>query len=217
MKGNIRLGIILALFAAIGCASLAVVYLVTKEAIATQNERAFNTSLKELFPDSNGQTEDITASIKSSDPGVSILSAVLVKSNQAPLGVAVKASGASYGGQASVLVGVGLARSIEGVRILDLNDTPGLGMNAKNPNYYVKKADKVTFSGQFVGKSIGDAFEVKKDVAAITAATITSRSLTKIIKAAADAAAAWLESSAVAGTTATTTMAPTTTGSSGGK
>ena len=109
--------------------------------------------------------------------------------------MAIKASGASYGGTARLLVGVSLTRSIAGVRVLELNDTAGLGMNALNASYYVKKAEKITFPGQYAGKFLTDAFEVKKDVVAITAATITSRSLTRIVKAAGDAGAAWLESS----------------------
>ena len=222
MKGNIRLGIILALFSAIGCASLAIVYSVTKDTIATQGQKAFNASLKELFPSSDGKTDDITASLKSTDPTVTIINAVVVKSNQSPIGVAVKAAGPSYGGQASVLVGVSLQKTIAGVSVLDLSDTPGLGMNAKNPSYYVNKANKTTFPGQFAGKNLSDPFEVKKDVSAITAATITSRSLTNIIKAASNAAEVWLESTGTVGATSTTVAAstaaaPAAAGTSGGK
>lgn len=196
MKGIVRLGVILALFAAAACASLAVVYAVTKTQIEAQEQIALTASLKELFPE--GETfEDITAQVSSADSGVGFASAMLVKSASAPLGVAIKASGSSYGGQASLLVGVELNRSIAGVRVLELNDTPGLGANAKNESYYVNKADKVTFPGQFTGKFLTDAFVVKDDVEAITASTITSKALTRIVKAAADAAALWLENSNV--------------------
>jgi electron transport complex protein RnfG len=198
MKGNLRLGIILAIFAAVGCASLAFVHSLTEEAIANQGQKALNDSLKELFPEA-ATFEDITASIKSTTEGVVFEQAFLVKSSQANLGVAIKASGASYGGAARLLVGVGLTRSISGVRVLELNDTAGLGMNANNASYYVEKARKITFAGQFAGKFLTDPFEVKNDVVAITAATITSRSLTRIVKAAGDAGAAWLESSTPVG------------------
>ncbi|HCO49085.1 MAG TPA: electron transporter RnfG, partial [Spirochaetaceae bacterium] len=86
-----------------------------------------------------------------------------------------------------------------GVRVLELNDTAGLGANAKNEGYYVNKAEKITFPGQFSGKFITDPFEVKNDVVAITASTITSKSLTRIVKSSADAAALWLENSTIAG------------------
>ena len=197
MKDNMKLGFILALFAAAACASLAVVYSVTGPAIAIQSEKALQESLKDIYPEA-ANFEDITASVKSSVEGVAIEQAFLVKSSLAPLGVAVKAKGSSYGGAARMLVGVSLTRSIAGVRVLELNDTPGLGANAKSATYYVNKADKITFPGQYAGKYLTDAFEVKKDVAAITAATITSKALTVIVKAAADSAAAWLETSTLA-------------------
>lgn len=215
MKGNTRLGLILAVFAAVGCASLAVVYAVTKPRIEVQEQLALTTSLKEIFPEAVS-FEDITSNVTSGDPGVKFLSVMLVKGSMAPLGVAVKAAASSYGGQATLLVGVQLNRSIAGVRVLELNDTPGLGANAKNSSYYVKKAEKITFPGQFAGKFITDPFEVKKDVAAITAATITSRSLTRIVKAAATSAAAWLENSTVT-SVAPDTPAAGAAGTTGGK
>ena len=222
MKGNMKLGLVLAIFAAIGCASLAVVYSITESAIAAQSQRALSDSLKEIFPEA-ASSEDISATLRQGTDGVKFEQAFLVKSSLAPLGVAIKATGSSYGGPAKLLVGVGLNRSIAGVRVLELNDTAGLGANAKNASYYVKKAEKVTFPGQFAGKFLTDPFEVKKDVAAITASTITSRSLTKIIKNAADAAAIWLENStmavpAEASTAADQTAAvPGSTGTTGGK
>jgi len=218
MKGNFKLGLVLAIFAAIGCASLAVVYSITKSAIAAQSQKAMSDSLKEIFPDA-ASFEDISSTLVSSVEGVTFEQAFLVKSAQAPLGVAIKAAGPSYGGPAKLLVGVSLNRSIAGVRVLELNDTAGLGANAKNDSYYVKKAEKITFLGQFAGKFLTDPFEVKKDVVAITASTITSRSLTKIIKSAADAAAIWLENStmAVPAQADQTAAAPGSTGTTGGK
>lgn len=196
MKNIVKLGLILAIFAVGACASLAVVYSVTKPQIEAQDQIALTASLKEVFPD--GEIfEDISSSVVSSDPEIIFQNAMLVKSAEVPLGVAIKASGASYGGKATLLVGVRLNRSIAGVRVLELNDTAGLGANAKNEGYFVKKAEKVTFPGQFAGKFITDAFEVKKDVIAITASTITSKSLTRIIKNAAESAALWLENSTV--------------------
>lgn len=196
MKGTLKLGITLALFAVGACASLAVVYTVTKPQIEAQDQLALEASLRDLFPEGE-EVEDISASISSANDAVRISSAFLAKRGGAPLGLAVKAAGPSYGGQAVLLVGVELNRSIAGVRILELNDTAGLGANAKNPGYYVDKANKVTFPGQFAGKFITDPFVVKSDVVAITASTITSTSLTTIVKAAAEAGALWLENSAL--------------------
>lgn len=198
MKGNFKLGLVLAIFAAVGCASLAVVYAVTEKAIAMQSQKALNESLKDIFPEAES-FEEVTSSLAEAPAGIKFEQAFLVKSPLAPLGLAVKASGSSYGGQAKLLVGVGLNRSIAGVRVLELNDTAGLGMNAKSDTYYVNKAEKITFPGQFKGKFITDPFEVKNDIVAITASTITSKALTNIIKSAADTGSLWLEDAAAAG------------------
>jgi Na+-translocating ferredoxin:NAD+ oxidoreductase RnfG subunit len=69
MKGNMKLGLVLAIFAAVGCASLAVVYSITESAIAAQSQRALSDSLKEIFPDSTG-FEDISATLGSGSDGV---------------------------------------------------------------------------------------------------------------------------------------------------
>ncbi|MCE5256241.1 MAG: FMN-binding protein [Spirochaetaceae bacterium] len=198
MKSSVKLGLILAIFAATACASLAIVYQITKPAIEAQEGQALASSLKELFPEAESH-EDITSAVTSTDPSVTIQNAFLVKSALAPLGVAIKATGASYKGPATLLVGVRLDRSITGVRVLDLSDTPGLGGNASNATYYVNKENKITFPGQFTGKYITDKFEVKSDVIPITAATVTSKALTKIVKTASASAGAWLESMALGG------------------
>ena len=106
---------------------------------------------------------------------------------QGSLGIAVKVHGPSYGGQTTLIVGVSTDGTITGVKVLENKDTPGLGANAASPTYYVDKATKTTFPGQFAGKKLTDGFVVKKDVIAITSATITSRAITNLVQAASDA------------------------------
>lgn len=195
-KDMTKLGITLMLYASIACASLAVVYAFTKESIDNQSEIQLQASLKELFPEAT--VFEPIQDLSSPDPNIKFETAYEVKSENAALGLAVQATGPSYGGNATLLVGVDLHRSIAGVRVMALNDTPGLGMNASNPTYYVDKTNKVTFLGQFEGKFLTDPFEVKKDVVAITAATISSASLTNIIKAVGDAAIAYMDQKAMA-------------------
>jgi len=84
---------------------------------------------------------------------------------------------------------------IAGVKILGHSDTPGLGANAASPKYFVDRARGITFYSQFAGKKTSDPFEVKNDVIAITASTITSRAVSASVKAAALAATAWFEKS----------------------
>jgi len=193
MKNYAKLGFILAAFAAVACVGLTFVYAATKDQIALNAGAQLKASLKDIFSDAEEFADE---TLESSDPSVAFEAAYVARRAGSPLGIAIKASGPSYGGPAILLIGVGLDRRIVGVRVLQSTDTPGLGANAASPSYYVDKTSKVTFPGQFTGKPLSDAFEVKKDVNAITASTITSRSLTRIVKAAGAAAGAWLDRAA---------------------
>lgn len=192
MKMTMKLGITLAIFAAGACVALALVYTVTGPTIEGLAAKQLSESLKGLFPEAD-DFHALNGDVKSQDPSVTFKQTYIVTRNGAPLGVAVQATGNSYGGESTLLVGVGTDRRVTGVIILDNSDTPGLGANAKSPSYFVDKKTKTTFPGQFAGKPLTDAFEVKKDVAAITASTITSKALTNIVKQAGIAASAYLE------------------------
>jgi electron transport complex protein RnfG len=184
----LRLGLVLALFAGVACAGLAVVHSLTEETIAAHAQEKLNGALREIFPDADG-FDVITGELLSANERIKIGAAYAARKGGALEGVAVQATGPSYGGDAILLSGFTSGKVVR-VVILDLKDTPGLGANAKKPGYYVvDKPEKLTFTGQFSGKSLHDAFEVKKDVAAITASTITSSSLTAIVKASGEAAA----------------------------
>ena len=198
MKESLKLGITLALFAAGACVALALVYTVTGPTIEGLEAKQLSESLKSLFPAAD-DFHALNGDIVSEDPSVNFDQTYEVTRVGAPLGVAIKVKGSSYGGDTHLLVGVGTDRRITGVKILDNSDTPGLGANSKNPTYFVDKSTKTTFPGQFAGKPLSDAFEVKKDVIAITASTITSKSLTNMVKQAGKAASAYLERSAQGG------------------
>jgi electron transport complex protein RnfG len=190
-KTMLKLGFVLALFAGVACVGLAFVYSLTEETIAAHQKEDLDAALTEIFPDADS-FDAITGALSSADERVSIGDAYAMKKGGVLLGVAVQAKGPSYGGEATLLSGFTADKKVVRVVILDLKDTPGLGANAANPAYFVDRPNKITFPGQFAGKLLSDACEVKQDVAAITASTITSRSLTAIVKASGDAAAAYL-------------------------
>lgn len=198
MKETLKLGLVLAVFAAGACVALALVYAVTGPTIEGLEAKQLELSLKDLFPSADSFRE-LDGDIQPQDPSVEFLQTYEVTRSGAPLGMAVKVRGSSYGGDTTMLVGVGTDRRITGVKVLDIKDTPGLGANAKSPTYFVDKSTKTTFPGQFAGKPLSDPFEVKKDVAAITASTITSKALTNMVKQAGTAASAYLERSAQGG------------------
>ncbi|AEJ18803.1 FMN-binding protein [Gracilinema caldarium] len=191
MKNMVKLGFIMAIYATVACVSLAFVYTGTQKVIAERQKADLETALKDLFP-LGDSFEEITGTLQSPNTSVAFKNEYLIKQADSPIGVAVRAVGASYGGPVTVLVGVGTDGKIAGVKVLENKDTPGLGANAANPSYFVDRASGITFYGQFKGKSISDPFEVKGDVIAITASTITSKAVTTIVKAAGQTAGTWL-------------------------
>jgi electron transport complex protein RnfG len=194
MKDIFTMTIALILFAAVACAGLAVVYEKTKEPIKVNQTAALTAAQKKLFPNADS-FEVLTGGLKSSEPAVSFGDVYIAKQGNTVLGLEVNSKSAGFQDNITALVGVGADGAIAGVEILLISDTPGLGANASSPTYFVDKPNKITFYGQFTGKRVTDNIKVKKDggvIDAITAATITSRAVSGIVRNAAQAAAAWL-------------------------
>ncbi|MDR2096005.1 MAG: FMN-binding protein [Treponema sp.] len=198
MKGMLKLGLVLVCYAVAACVGLAFVYTATFKTIEERTQADMEASLKELFPEAD-TFNDISGAFKPEDQSVNFGSQYDARKNGVLIGAAVQVSRASYGGDIKVLVGMGANGRISRIKILEHQDTPGLGANAASPTYYVDRPAKKTFYGQFEGKSIEDTFEVKGDIAAITASTITSRAVAAAVKAAGDAAAKWLAAQGVFG------------------
>jgi electron transport complex protein RnfG len=190
MKNMLKLGITLALFAAAACVMLAFVYSGTKIVIDGKEQEELEASLKELFPGADDFPKETR--IKSPDSSVTIESQYRVLQGAEITGAALQVSRGGYGGPIKALVGVSAEGTITGVKILDHKETPGLGAKAASPAYFVNRAAGITFYGQFAGKAVDDPFEVRDDVQAITASTITSRAVTAAVKAAGTGVMAWL-------------------------
>ncbi|MDR1446369.1 MAG: FMN-binding protein [Treponema sp.] len=189
--GMLKLGFTLAVFAAAACVMLAFVYTGTERIIAMRQQADLEATLKELFPEADSFT-DISGTIASPDLSVTFESEYEVRRDGVLIGAALRCSRASYNGQIKVLAGINAGGTVSGVKILEHSDTPGLGANAAAANYFVDRAAGLTFYGQFAGKSVSEPFEVKEDVIAVTASTITSRAVAAAVKAAGDAALAYL-------------------------
>jgi len=187
--GMVKLGLILAAFAAAACLMLAFVYNGTTTIIAQRQQADLEAALKELFPDAE-KFEKIDDVI-SPDRSVTIEAVYTARKNGKIAGAALRVSRASYSGQIISLVGVSADGKITGVKILEHSDTPGLGANAMSPTYFVDRSQGLTFYGQFAGKKITDPFVVKDDIIAITASTITSRAVAASVKAAGLAFISW--------------------------
>jgi electron transport complex protein RnfG len=184
----LKLGITLALFATAACVGLAFVYTGTSETIAVRQQADLDAALRYLFPDADNFDP---IAIENADASVTFEQQYRVSKGGQITGAAIQASTASYGGAIKVLVGISADGTVARVRILEHADTPGLGANAASPRYYVDKQKNITFTGQFEGKQVSDSFEPKQDVQAITAATITSRAVSSLVKASGTAAITW--------------------------
>ncbi|MDR2552586.1 MAG: FMN-binding protein [Treponema sp.] len=190
-----KLGLVLMLYAAAACVGLAFVYTGTRDTIEERSRLDLEAALKELFPGADG-FEDISGAMAGPDGGTGFEKEYAVSRGGNLIGAAIQASGGSYGGPITVLVGIKTEGRISRVRIMSHSDTPGLGANAASPSYYVDKESRTTFYGQFTDKAVNDPFEPKNDVIAITASTITSRAVSRIVKTAGEAAARWLAANA---------------------
>jgi len=185
----LKLGLILAIFAAAACVMLAFVYTGTAGIIGRRQQADLEAALKDIFPDAD--SFELAKGIKSPDAAVTIEDAYEAIRGGEPVGAALRLTRASYGGPIKIMAGVSIDGTITGVKIMEHSDTPGLGANAVSSKYFVDKAQGITFYGQFAGKSVNDPFEVKNDVVAITASTITSRAVASTVKAAAVAVTSW--------------------------
>ena len=91
------------------------------------------------------------------------------------VGYTVTTQDKSYGGTIEIMTGFDKDGKITGIEILTIDDTPGLGMNAKS--------DK--FKNEYVGKSgelvVSKNASADNEIQAITGATITSKAVTRCV------------------------------------
>lgn len=82
-------------------------------------------------------------------------------------GKAIAVTTRGYGGPIELMVGIDGKGKVSGVKVLNHRETPGLGANIVGTK----------FLDQFKGKTFDDPIEPKKDIDAITGATISSRAV----------------------------------------
>jgi electron transport complex protein RnfG len=182
MKSLFKFTLTLGILGIIIGLSLAMVYRITLPVINSQDLKSLNEGFASVFPGTN-TFEKINETLKSTDQTITIGNCYEVKNDGNLIGLIVTVS--SPGSQAPIkmLVGVKKDGTISGVKILSISETPGLGANAENPNYFVNKEKKITFLSQFTGKNVAkDPLVAKQDIIAITGATITSNAVSKGVK-----------------------------------
>lgn len=93
------------------------------------------------------------------------------------IGYCLKVTGSGYGGYMRMIVGVDKSGIIKGVRVLEHQETPGLG--SKVTEVHPGESEPY-FLRQFKGRRAG-GLVVKRDIDIITGATISSKAVTDAI------------------------------------
>ncbi|MBQ7638914.1 MAG: RnfABCDGE type electron transport complex subunit G [Clostridia bacterium] len=91
-------------------------------------------------------------------------------------GYVFPSSASGYGGKIEIMTGFDTEGLITGVQILSIDETPGLGLNAKKPSFLERF---VSTSGELTVIKNREAGE--NEILALTSATITSRAMVKAV------------------------------------
>ena len=186
MKKNTILkdALILTVITLIAGGLLGLVYEVTKKPIANQQEKAKQEEYKAVFEDADSfevcveaEDADLAAALKEQGFEAQKINEIMEAKDASgeTLGYAVNVTTSEgYGGDITFSMGVQLDGTLNGISILSISETAGLGMNAT----------KDEFKNQFSDKN-AESFEVTKagasadnEINAISGATITSKAVT---------------------------------------
>lgn len=166
----IRLGLVLAVFAAASCTVLALVNNVTSVKIAANKIAKANEAMKVVMSDADS-FEPVENFAQSASSSIKVLSVYAAKKDGATVGAVAQINGPTYD-RGTVMVGMKTDGTITGVQFLELSDSPGFGLKANDPTF--KLPNGKTFYGQFEGKNARDGFKAGSTFDAISGATITS-------------------------------------------
>lgn len=180
---------------------LGVVYELTKEPRRLRQEEAIREACIAVFPQEKEQGVELhfepieyfpSAELQSelAENGVELGTVYKTVNDGAFYGYVVEsASSKGYGGDIVLYVGVGQDGTVNGVSILEISETAGLGMEAPNvltPQFSGRKVDSFVYTK--TGAKPGS-----NEVDAITSATITTRAVTNAVNGGLKAALELLE------------------------
>ena len=174
----VKLGLILAVYAAISCTVLAVVNNFTSPKIAKNQEEKINRAMQAFFPETGFTFESVTDFPASSNGTIKIENLIVSKKDGKIQGGAAQVSGPTYD-QGTILVGIDSDGVVKGLQFLKLTDSPGFGLKANDSTFTLPNGK--TFYGQFEGKNAMDGFIAGETFDAISGATITSKGVANLL------------------------------------
>ncbi len=187
VKTLIKNALVLFVITLVAGVSLGFVYQVTKEPIAYQAELAQIKANQAVFPDA-ANFEDVALDDATVEKILSNADYNKIKINSAKkavdgagtgLGYVIQVTSGGYGDNIVFTVGITNEGSVNGISLISINETPGLGMNAEKvlvPQFAGKPAV------QFVVTKNAAASD--SEISAISGATITSKAVTYGVNAA---------------------------------
>ena len=184
MNKIIKNTVILTLITLIAGICLGAVYEITKEPIAQAQDAAKKEAWQQVFPDADvNDFELVDVDQKAADKAIKDLGVKATIDEVCTVGeegyVVTATDKEGYGGDIKITVGITADGTINGISILSISETAGLGMRATEPAFYE----------QYQGKQ-AEKFVVSKDggdgepIDALSGATITSRTVTGAVNAA---------------------------------
>lgn len=176
MKKTIRLGIILFIICLVAASALAFTYDLTNPAIQAQRESANALARKEVMPEADSfepLTEEQLTGIQMLNPEV--VEGFSAMKGTTVTGYVIKSTPRGFGGPVEVVAGISIDGIIQGVRMGNHQETPGLGTIAKLPVFYEQYNGMKTDQPIGVNKTMSTEYEIQ----AISGATITSSCVTK--------------------------------------
>lgn len=178
----LKLGLILFVITFAVGLLLSVVNAVTYDTIKAAEKREIDNAIIAIFPNADSVDE------ATGDFDESVKAVYLAKSGGELVGVAVNNVSNGFGGDIDMITGFNADKTIAGVKIISMSETPGLGAKANNPGFLEQYTGKTTDLSV-----IKNAAPQDNEIAAITGATITSTAVTTGVNAAYAAAQPFLE------------------------
>lgn len=180
MNKIIKNAMILMVITLVAGLGLGFVYEITKDPIAKSQEAAKKAAWQQVFPEAS--LEDFEAIDVDADAAEAAISEVGMTSSVDEVCVIDGGEGGyvitatskeGYGGDIKITVGITADGTVNGISILSISETAGLGMKATEPKFYEQYQGKQT--EQFYVSKDGGSGEA---IDALSGATITSRAVT---------------------------------------
>lgn len=187
MKEIIKLGVVLLLVCVIAAFALGLTNEVTKDKIIENTVIANREARKEVYPEADDFVLIATADEVEYEAHPSaesyladhpeVIEVYKAMANGEHVGFVIKTEPKGYGGALEVVVGFSLEGTLQGVRVGNHQETPGLGAKAKTADFYMQYNDLTVGSSVEVVKV--DVTSGNNEIKAISGATITSVAVTQ--------------------------------------